>query len=132
MRVDKEGFSMVRFTWSGKQSGDVIDPKKAIAKHQPIKERGDKMMGSDPSNFGDNCARAGMIPTNPAARGIVPIDVAVVWSKTCGSNHTRADISLEKPHDTKVSRNVLMTYIFLYRQWPVNKLGRKSFKYCVT
>lgn len=72
---------------------EFIDPKKATAKHQPIRASGDKMIGSEPSRFGDNWAKAGKMPTKPAANGMVPIAVAVVWSKiwkrenTCMSAH---------------------------------------------
>jgi hypothetical protein len=64
----------------------VTYPKKATEQHHPIVANQVKRIGGEPSRASVRRVRAGRIPTNPAARGIVPVATAVVWTTiiSCG------------------------------------------------
>lgn len=78
-----EGNTSFSLTITCRRSGTARKtPKNATAKHHTTRSVYPSTMGSRPSISCVIMPRAGMMPTKPAARGIVPVATAVVWSTT--------------------------------------------------
>jgi hypothetical protein len=77
----------------------TTNPKNATEHDHPIPASQVRFMGGDPSRASSSSFKAGIIPTNPAAKGIVPVATAVVCTTmiSCALSGRGSSREMRKP-----------------------------------